>query len=172
MLNITFPINEEWRSINGYLQYQISNIGRVRDISGRILKPHKNNKYQTITLKRDGVCNIKLIHRLVANEFLPNPLNKPIIDHINHNTYENHINNLRWATYQENAMNTQKQRNTTSTYKGVYFNKPANKWLVRIHHNGISHHIGYFENEIEGAKAYNEKAIELFGEYACLNDIP
>ncbi len=69
-------------------------------------------------------------------------------------------------------MNTQKQRNTTSTYKGLYFNKPANKWLVRIHHNGVSHHIGYFENEIEGAKAYNEKAIELFGEYACLNDIP
>ena len=58
-------------------------------------------------------------HRLVAQAFLPNPENKPVVDHIDGDTMNNYIGNLRWATSEENARNTKKYRNNTSGVTGV-----------------------------------------------------
>ena len=62
-------------------------------------------------------------------------------------------------------------RNTSSRYKGVNFNKNNNKWRSQIGINKVSHHLGYFVSEKQAALAYNKKAVELFGEYASLNEI-
>lgn len=98
-------------------------------------------------------------------------MNRMFIDHIDNNGLNNQKSNLRLCTRSENGMNRSKQLNCSSVFKGVYFYKNRNKWLVRIGINKKGTHVGYFDSEIDAAKAYNQKAIELFGEFAKLNNI-
>lgn len=100
------------------------------------------------------------------------------IDHIDGNGLNNQKHNLRVATKQENAQNQRKCITTkTSIYKGVYLTKNIIKgktytrWYAQIGHNKKRIHIGSFKNETDAAKAYNQKALELFGEFAHLNEI-
>ena len=112
------------------------------------------------------------VHRLVAHDFLENPDNKQLVDHIDGNRQNNQVTNLRYATISENNRNRLKSiKSTTSRYKGVYWSKENSKWRARIEVNGKKIHLGYFDNEKEGAEAYNNAAIELFGEFANLNII-
>lgn len=99
-------IEEVWKDIKGYEGlYQVSNLGRVLSIrNNRILKPYSDKAgkgYYYIHLKRGK--NSK-IHRLVAQAFLPNPENKDTVNHIDGNTKNNQLNNLEWATHQENCL--------------------------------------------------------------------
>ena len=168
-------ITEEWRSIDGYINYHVSNIGRVRNSdTGRILKPRirgKNHDYQAVALYKDGKQNNCSIHRLVAIEFIPNLENKPQVDHIDMDKFNNSVNNLRWVNNSENGMNHKKNTNiiTTSQYKGVSYHKPSGKWITSIGFNNSRKHIGLYATEIEAAKAYDVKARELHNEFACLN---
>ena len=68
-------------------------------------------------------------------------------------------------------MKKRNKENTSSIYKGVSFHKWHNKWHAKIGYQNKRHHIGYFLNVKDAARAYNNKAIELFGEFALLNDI-
>lgn len=90
------------------------------------------------------------------------------IDHINLNKLDNQRHNLRLVTRTQNNMNQPKpsRRFTQSSqYKGVTFSKLTGKWVARI----ASHHVGIFALEIDAAKAYDRKAVELFGTHAYLN---
>ena len=93
------------------------------------------------------------------------------IDHIDHNGLNNQKSNLRFCTVSENAMNNRKQENAVSIYKGVCFCKRRKKWKATIQINGKSSYLGHFSSEVEAAKAYNAKAVELFLEFANLNII-
>lgn len=93
------------------------------------------------------------------------------IDHRDHDGLNNQKTNLRFCTNSENCMNRRKFANTSCTYKGVYFNKTTGKWRAMIGINGKRINLGYYVDETEAAKAYNTKAIELFGEFAYLNII-
>ena len=110
-------MKEEWRSIAGYEGiYEVSSMGKVRsldrvDISGRkrngmILQTvkvgHAPNKYLAVSLSKDGVARKVRIQRLVANAFLPNPENKPEVNHLNEDKMDNRVENLCWATSKEN----------------------------------------------------------------------
>lgn len=91
-------------------------------------------------------------------------------DHIDCNTANNRRQNLRKCTDQQNHFNRSKNRGT-SIYKGVCWIKKKNKWRSSIGYNGRTIYLGEYKNEIDAAKAYNKKAIELFGEFARINII-
>lgn len=92
---------EEWREIQGMPQYLISSLGRVfSKVSGKILKPCLNNKYFSIRIGRHGKW--QRLHRLVALHFIPNPENKPHVNHINAVKTDNRLCNLEWCTPSEN----------------------------------------------------------------------
>lgn len=65
------------------------------------IKPYLNGGYMTVKLKINGL-KVMRVHRLVALAFIPNPDNKPCVDHIDGNKLNNHVNNLRWCTIGEN----------------------------------------------------------------------
>jgi hypothetical protein len=73
------------------------------------------------------------------------------------------------VSYQQNAMNGKKHKNSTSQYKGVSFFKRDQNWHAQIMLNSKQIHIGYFEDEIDAARAYDTKAKELFGTFAKTN---
>ena len=165
---------EEWRNIRGYLNYQVSNIGRVRNVkSGRILKLTTNCcGYVHLNLYLNGIQKDYKVHRLVAQAFIPNPNNKSTVDHIDSKAkHDNTTGNLRWATQKEQCRNISSRSNTSSQYKGVCWNKFHSRWCAHITGNVKSKHLGYFESEEEAALAYNKKAIEYFGEFANPNVI-
>lgn len=100
---------EEWRAVKGYEgYYEVSNVGRVRSVSGRykgrILRIQKQ-RYATVCLSANKIEKTKTIHRLVAEAFIENPQNKPYIDHVDTNTFNNKVSNLRWVTALENQNN-------------------------------------------------------------------
>jgi hypothetical protein len=90
-------------------------------------------------------------------------------DHINHNGLDNRRCNIRICTPAQNGYNRLPNRNGTSRYKGVCWHKQARKWVAEICFNNHSIHIGYYDYEEDAAIAYDDMAIRLFGEFACLN---
>ena len=88
-------------------QYSVSDDGRVRnDKTGRVLKPNTDKDgylYYVLCYKRDR-RTVKA-HRLVAEAWVPNPDNKPAVDHINGKRKDNRADNLRWVTNKENTNN-------------------------------------------------------------------
>lgn len=104
---------EEWKDIEGYEGlYQISNQGRVKSLNynhtgkEKILKYGKRpNGYLKTTLIKNGIRKDIYIHRLVAQTFIPNPDDKPCVDHIDTNPLNNKSENLRWCTQKENLNN-------------------------------------------------------------------
>ncbi len=94
---------------------------------------------------------------------------KIFVDHIDGNGLNNQRSNLRAATHSENLANVNKRLGTSSKFRGVNFKKATSKWQVQIQHQGKLHFVGSFVDEVEAAKAYDKKAVELFGEFAKLN---
>lgn len=93
-----------------------------------------------------------------------------VIDHINHNSLDNRIANLRIVTPRQNSWNRRKRKgNCTSKYKGVSRVDNNGKWRAIIIDNGRKISIGHFDDEKAAARAYDAKAGELFGEYAAPN---
>lgn len=120
------------------------------------------------------MANISKKVKIKLHRFLLNVTNSKIqIDHINGNGLDNRKENLRLVTNAQNSRNKSKYitTNSTSKYKGVFFCKQRNKWVAQICLDYKKIFIGRFKTEIEAAKAYNEKALTLFGQYAKLNTI-
>lgn len=97
---------ENWKSIAGYEErYEVSDRGNVRSLNyhreGRtkILKPKKNcGGYLVVNLRKDGQLKQPSVHRLVAQAFLPNPLNLPQVNHRDEDKLNNAASNLEWCT--------------------------------------------------------------------------
>ena len=97
----------EFRDINGYYgKYSVSRDGAIRNnTTNRIMKTRfqKQGGYENVGLSIAGVVKTHRVHRLIASAFIPNPLNKPQINHIDGNVKNNSISNLEWCTASENA---------------------------------------------------------------------
>jgi hypothetical protein len=107
---------------------------------------------------------------LKLHNLIMNPPEGLVVDHKNGNPLDNKQLNLRICTQHENTLNSKNRSNSSIKYKGV--DKRNNgKYRARIMIDGKREHIGDFDTGIEAALAYNEKAKELFGEFARLNEI-
>lgn len=99
-------VKEVWKPISGYENlYEVSNLGRVKSIkyhTNRVLKPKTNKKYNCNNLCKHSVTSTIDVHRMVAIAFVPNPDNKPHVNHIDNNRRNNAALNLEWVTPKEN----------------------------------------------------------------------
>ena len=158
-------MEEEWRVIEGYENYSVSNLGNVRnDKRGNILKGillKTGGGYLKVFLYDNDICGKhKLIHRLVAIAFLPNPNNLPEVDHINRTPNDNRVENLRWITGSNNSRNTKNRKEKTSSYRGVSWDKSRNKWSSNITINRKNIYLGRFKTEEEAYEAWRTYVYE------------
>lgn len=127
-------MNEQWKDIPGYEGlYQVSSHGSVKRLQaivsngnktmnwpGRILKPDMDSDgYNHVVLCKNNKTKRFFVHRLVADLFIPNPNNYPVINHKDENKLNNHVENLEWCTV---SYNTQYSYNT-GTHKPPHTKK-------------------------------------------------
>lgn len=139
--------------------------GRGRPF-GKVAGTKHSTGYIHITICR----KIYKAHRLVWL-YIHGKFPEYDMDHINHIKDDNSLKNLRSCTRSENMGNQRKQINNVSQYKGVSWVKEKRKWKSRIGHDNKVIHLGYFDGKEDAAIAYNKKSVELFGEFACLNEV-
>lgn len=109
------PSHQEiWADISGWEgKYKVSNYGRVQSIErkdpldhpvlGRYLQLENASGYRRVSFCEEGIVTRYLVHRLVATAFIPNPENKPCVNHKDGDRSNNHVWNLEWATHSENS---------------------------------------------------------------------
>lgn len=119
--------------------YQISTKGEVKNIkTGRILKPNSNGKYLFVELYKNGKRARFKVHILVATMFIPNPYNKPEVNHKDGNKLNNEKYNLEWCTQSENDKHAYKLGLKTSPSKGKFGSEHCtSKKVLQYTLNGI-----------------------------------
>lgn len=151
--------NEEWRDVVGYEGiYIVSSIGRIAVLERRytrksrwgssyeaVVKPHicstskaPSSYYFKMTFKTFHKKDTRLLHRIVAEAFLPNPNNYPCVDHINDNPLDNRAENLQWCTYKMN--NSKEHHRKAVSLSKIGRIDPKRKPLVAIDKNGNHTH--------------------------------
>ena len=138
-------MEEIWKNIEEYPDYMVSNMGRIKRLSTgyyrrteKILKPQlQNNGYLHIKLSQKDKTKCILVHRLVAQVFIPNPNNLPQVNHINEDKTDNRVENLEWCTqkYNINYGNGISKRVKTNKENGTY--KKIGKINSKIHSKSI-----------------------------------
>ena len=132
VLNINKCNMEEiWKDIKGYDNYQISSLGNVRKITkngfthikcsprGSQKTSKTKEKYMGVTLSKNGTRKGFSIHRLVAEAFIPNPNNYPLINHINGIKDDNCVCNLEWCTIKQNIQHAYDVLNMRNHYGSI-----------------------------------------------------
>lgn len=121
---------EIWRYIEGYEGlYQVSNEGNVKNKHEKSISKRYCKGYLRVHLWKNGKGKHHLIHRLVAEAFIPNEDNKPCIDHINGKRDDNRVENLRWCTQKENNNFELAKIHQSQAQKGRIFTEKHKKNL-------------------------------------------
>lgn len=152
---------EIWKTIIGFEDYQVSNLGRVKSLKWskeRILKGGIDAYgYSNVRLSSNSKETTRTVHQLVAITFLNH---KPckyqlIVNHIDFNRLNNNIENLEIVTARENT--NRKHKKSSSQYTGVSWHKNRNKWIASILINRETKYLGYFLNEYDAHLAYENE---------------
>lgn len=170
-------MQEVWKDVVGYEgMYQVSNYGNVRsidrisssgnNIKGLVLKPSYSTGYSKVSLTMNGNKKTFSVHRLVAECFLnynPHDVRGLVVDHIDSDKVNNHVDNLQVVTQSQNV--SKGKKNKTSKYVGVSFEKSSGYWVASIYLDGRDIRIGRFVTEKEASDAYNNKLNSYYDEY-------
>jgi hypothetical protein len=155
---------EVWKPIKNYEDlYEVSNYGRIKRTTfinnqvtkqqEKILKPQKHNKgYLTITLTKNGKQKQKLLHRLVAETFIENPMNKKEVNHINGIKTDNRVENLEWVTKEENMQHAFKILGKKAQATGKFGKDNPKAIKVKMIDKNTNKTIKIFGAIIEAAK--------------------
>ena len=116
-------MKELWLPVIGYEDlYEVSNKGRVRNSRKKILHQYPDGyklSYLKVCLSKDNHTSNKRVHRLVAEAFLPNPLRKAEVNHLDVNPKNNKLDNLEWCTRSENEQHKYFMRGCFSVERNV-----------------------------------------------------
>lgn len=158
-------MKEIWNEIEDYLNIEVSNFGRVyNNKTGRFIgykKRYGNITYTVVDI--NGKKAIK-VHRLIALAFIPNPKDKPYVDHIDGNGENNDVTNLRWATCQENSRNAKTHKNNKLGIKGVQL-RESGMYRARIRVEGKLINLGQFKTLNEAIDAHSKASKKYFGKF-------
>jgi len=144
-------MQEIWKDVIGYEGlYRISDYGNVYSVkTNKVMKPWlagNSTKYYNVTLSNNKETKRVRNHRLVAEHFIDNPLNREQVNHIDGNPINNHVSNLEWVSNRENQSHRfLRSGNKTSKYVGVYFS--GKKWRADIKIKGKKIALGSFDTE-------------------------
>lgn len=161
-------MKENWKTIENYPDYQISNLGNVKSLKfgkEKFLKQMLSNEgYAKVTLSNNSKQKVIQIHQLVAIAFLNHKPDgcKIVIDHKDNNKLNNSSENLQIVTSRFNVSKSKK--NNYSTYTGVSIYNPVCKWISSIQINKKSVFLGRFKTEIEAHNQY-QKALKNISLY-------
>lgn len=195
-------MEEIWKDIEGYEEmYQVSNLGKVRSlertiirkdgkpltIKEQILKPSLDGSgYYFVSLTKNKQPKYYRIHRLIAEAFIPNPDNKPEIDHINTDKTDNTVwlnedgsvnydkTNLRWVTHKENMNNQTTTSKMSNSQKGKHLSQETKKKISKsLKNNPSKPWLGKFGNEHPNSKPILQftKDGEFMKKWECFNEI-
>lgn len=167
-------MTEIFKPIEDYEGYSVSNTGKVlNNETGKFLKGSADTKgHLQVKLYKDKKGLLMYKHRLVAIAFIPNPENKPCVDHRNNDKLNNSLENLRWATVQENSRNIAVSSANECRVKGVRWYKSTSKWCARIMVDGVAEHLGYFDSKEDAILARQSRSNEAFGEFVNDCEVP
>jgi hypothetical protein len=156
---------EIYKIITGSENYEVSSFGNIRNANTKRMLKHQIDKggYCTVVIYCIDKRVAKKIHRLVAITFLENEDDKPCIDHIDGNRQNNHIENLRFATYSENSHNAKTRKDNISGHKGIRYDEITKRWRVRITIDGTQIHLGGYVNKEDAIQARITRANQAFG---------
>lgn len=178
-------MEEIWKNIEGYPNYQVSNMGRVKSLEKtitystnnrwgececkrfceeKILKNYLSKRgYYVVNLSQNGKSTQFKVHTLVAQAFISNPDNKPQIDHINTIRTDNRVENLRWVTNKENMNNpitTKKCSINNNMRNKIGKNHPNSKPVLQFTKD--DEFIREWENAVEVSKFLNINRICVY----------
>lgn len=159
-------LNEIVKPIDDFNGYYVSNLGNVySDKNGdlKLLKPWLDSKgrYLMVSLSQDGKKNNRLVHRLVAQAFLPNPNNLPVVNHKDKNTHNPCVNNLEWCTTKYNVHDSYSTMSQNRNFRKCLLYKD-NKLIGEF--DGIRKASQYAQDVYRASKSALEK-------YRSYNDI-
>lgn len=129
---------ETWAKISGFDNYSVSDQGNVKNNkTNKLIVKDDNKGYLRVNLWIRGRCYHKSIHRLVAEAFIPNPDNKPQVNHIDGNKKNNAASNLEWSTISENQQHsykvldsTERRRKISESHKGKKLTEDNKQKLI------------------------------------------
>lgn len=152
-------MTEIFKEVKGYEGlYEVSNLGNVRSLrKGIILKPAKNQNYKQVLLTKNKEHKIYLVHRLVAETFIPNPNNLPQINHKDENGNNNNVNNLEWCDSKyNNNYGTKNKRASITRRNNILTTLSPSEKNKRIYLTGTD---GYYRINNEVYNSRNQKLI-------------
>lgn len=180
-------MEEIWKDIKGFENYQVSNLGRVKtkkrllirkngvkfSVKEKIKSQFLSAKgYKIVSLTKNIKTYNKQVHQLVAIAFLNHvPCgHKLVVDHIDEDKSNNHVSNLQILTNRDNCVKSMNKEDMSSKYIGVTLHKSSGKYQASIKHKSKSYYLGHYTKEIDASKAY-KKALKqiLNGEKVTKN---
>jgi hypothetical protein len=150
-------MEEEWRVIPDFPDYEVSNVGNVRrSKNNHLFSPSLDSYgYRQVIIRRDKQPYCRKVYRLVLEAFSPNIDSKPQIDHINRIRTDDRLENLRWVTSSENCRN---RGGFTEDMLGISWSKKNSRYVVRLAIDKVETYFGSCET-IEEAKELRDKAL-------------